>query len=440
MKLKVIEEIGPGGFGMVEKVKDEKGNIYARKTFVINNATFPKSLEKNAKERFKREAKYQSSINHKNIVQVLHADLDANPPFYLMPLAISSLATDIENDRTLNGQFLECMMDIIAGLEELHSMRIYHRDLKPANVLKFSETKKKTYYAIGDFGLIAISQTRVATLTQTGMRMGSDYYTAPEIVGDLKQASIQSDIFSLGCILHDFIGDSHRIPNYEINERGPYSAIMRGCTRKDRKRRFKSVAAVRDALLSLGDIKSTPQTAEGNTILELISNKIHPTEKEWEKIIDFIDDKFDSEDSLNVIRKITLEHIDNISSISPTLLGRLGTIYARWIRDRAFIFAECDGLAIRLGVFIEECEIDVQAECLMAMLYMGSRHNRWYVEEKFVSLISKSMNDDLAKRLAVDIRVDDEKACKAFDHLKGSIKYDEKNSHPLLVKALKDIC
>ncbi len=52
MKLTLIKEIGPGGFGLVEKVKDEKGKIYARKTFQINNPSFPKTLEGNARERF----------------------------------------------------------------------------------------------------------------------------------------------------------------------------------------------------------------------------------------------------------------------------------------------------------------------------------------------------------------------------------------------------
>ncbi len=270
------------------------------------------------------------------------------------------------------------------------------------------------------------------------MRMGSDFYTAPEIVGDLKKASIQSDIFSLGCILHDFIGDERRIPNYEIVERGPYSPILRGCTRKDPARRFKSVAAVRDALLSIGDT-SKPVTPEGSTIQDLLSKTIHPSEQEWNKIIDFIDDKFDNEDSLNALRKISLDHINGIVKNIP-LLSRLGSIYARWIRDRNFVFAECDALAIRLLVFVEHCDLDVQAECLMAMLYMGTKHNRWYVENKFVDQIKKDMNEDLAKRLAVDIRVDDTKACKAFDHLKTSISYDKKNAHPLIQKALKEIC
>ncbi len=56
---------------------------------------------------------------------------------------MNSLASDIEADRTLGGEFMECIMDIIAGLEELHSMRIYHRDLKPANVLRFKDEKGK---------------------------------------------------------------------------------------------------------------------------------------------------------------------------------------------------------------------------------------------------------------------------------------------------------
>jgi len=440
MILTHIEEIGPGGFGIVDKVKDEKGNIYARKTFMINNSTFPRKLENNARDRFKREAKYQRSITHSNIVPVLFEDLDSMPPYYVMPLAVCSLQTDIEKDRSLGGRFLECLMDIIAGLEELHSMKIYHRDLKPANVLKFKKNDDEEYYAIGDFGLIAIGQTQISSLTQTGMRMGSDFYTAPEIVADLKKASIQSDIFSLGCILHDFVGTRNRIPCYEITEQGPFSAIMLGCTRKNPSRRFKNVAAVRDALLTLGDINFNIQTEEETVFSEILAKDIPPDESEWNRIIDFVDDKFGSADAISILWKIRIGHIESLTENFPDMASRLGIVYARWIRDYSFRFSECDALAARLELFVQKCDIRAQAEGLMAMLYMGTRHNRWYVERKFVTLIGKDIAPDLAKCLSVEIRVDDNIACAAFSHLKRSISYEISDAHPVIFEAIKSIC
>ena len=443
MKLTLIENIGPGGFGVVDKVQDEKGNIYARKTFQINNPNFPASLVDNARQRFVREAKYQKAILHKNIVPVLFENLKTNPPFYLMPLAVSTLFSDLEKERTLSGKFMNAIMDIIAGLEELHSMKIYHRDLKPANVLRFkgSNGDKKDFYAIGDFGLMAISQTNISTLTQTGMRMGSDHYTAPEIVKELKNASAQSDIYSLGCILHDFVGTDDRIPCNEIKENGDFAAILLSCTRKDPSRRFKSVTALRDALLSLGDVKIQPNTDKGAKIFNVLTKvETELSEDDWKNIIAFIEDERDSPDAIAALRKLTIQHIDEVIAKYPSLSSKLGLLYANWIRNRSFIFDECDGLSIRLQKFIQGCNIDVQSECIMAMLYLGTGHNRWYVEQKFVGLVGKHLDDNLAKRLAVEIRVDDSDACKAIRHLQHSIRYEISNLHPLLLDTFKEIC
>ena len=204
MTLKIVKQLGTGGFGTVELVTDSAGKQYARKTFSLHQQLSP-SLEQNVRKRFVREAKIQQSLKHKNIVPVLGAELDGNTPYYLMPVALGTLADDLLKDRTLSGSFLSAISDIVAGLEELHHIDIFHRDLKPQNVLRLSDGANE-YYAISDFGLISQKDSTLSKLTTTGMAKGSDYYTAPEITADLKKASPQSDIFSLGCILHDMIG------------------------------------------------------------------------------------------------------------------------------------------------------------------------------------------------------------------------------------------
>ena len=201
----VLEHIGAGGFGNVEKIKFTNGEIAAKKTFhpyqKLDNNLFD-----NVKNRFVREVQMLNNIHHANIMPIIGYDINVDPPYYIMPMASSSLSEDLK-DLKNSPYILSVLLDILSGLEELHLLGIVHRDLKPQNILKLSDR-----YVISDFGLISIKDTQISQLTQTGFRMSSDFYTAPEIVCELKNASPASDIFSFGCILHDFFGTTQRIP------------------------------------------------------------------------------------------------------------------------------------------------------------------------------------------------------------------------------------
>lgn len=76
----------------------------------------------------------------------------------------------------------------------------------------------------------------------------------------------------------------------------------------------------------------------------------------------------------------------------------------------------------------------------MALLEMGTSHNRWYVERKFIQLCGPQMEPNLAKRLAIEFRTADSEICHAIEHLEGSINASREALHPILVKTLDEIC
>jgi hypothetical protein len=76
----------------------------------------------------------------------------------------------------------------------------------------------------------------------------------------------------------------------------------------------------------------------------------------------------------------------------------------------------------------------------MALLLMGTSHNRWYVERMFVSLCSANLEEAVAKRLAIEFRASDEKVCRAISHLERSIHISRTTLHPLLAHTLGEIC
>ncbi|MGX3945358.1 serine/threonine protein kinase [Klebsiella pneumoniae] len=442
MVINHIKRIGSGGFGNVDLVQDiENGNYYAKKTFSINQPQpLPPELAENVKKRFIREASVQHRLIHKNIVPVLFKDLASNPPSFLMPIAASSLDKDIAQSRNLNGFFLRAIMDILSGLEELHSLQIYHRDLKPQNVLRF-DAGDGSYYAISDFGLMSVKDTQISALTHTGMKMGSDYYTAPEIVSDLRKASIASDIYSLGCILHDFVGTDERIPCGEINnDSSAYAHILRVCTRRDPSRRFPSVSALRDAILSIDPATVIHLSAEVSSYASALESGNPINVETWREIVNFIEDNIGGENSTVIFQRLTFDRINEVIAHDTMLACRLGEAYGRWVADGVFSFEQCDGICNRLEQFLQVNDLNCKVEIIIAMLLMGTSHNRWYVERRFVSVAGHDMTPDLAKRLALEISILEGRMCAAVSHLQRSIGATPDMLHPELFDMIQRVC
>ena len=83
-----------------------------------------------------------------------------------------SLEDELNKDRTLAGDPKKALFDILAGLEEIHRRGYLHRDLKPGNVLKYCLKDGSHFYALSDFGLMAVGEDASSTLTPSGIGGG----------------------------------------------------------------------------------------------------------------------------------------------------------------------------------------------------------------------------------------------------------------------------
>lgn len=437
--MKVIKRIGQGGFGNVDHVVLPDGTHCARKEFAQNQPMTAEILE-NVKKRFSKEVSVQSAIAHPNIVPIIGSDLSVEPPYYLMPLAQSSLDQDLRSDRTLGGSFISALSDIVAALEELHSMEIYHRDLKPQNVLRF-QTGNQTVYAVSDFGLISMKESNLSELTKSGMGKGSDYYTAPEIHADLRKASAQSDVYSLGCILHEMVGREPRIPFREIREDGEFAAVLSGCTKDDATKRFPSAKAVLDAILTIEFEPTGTVSAASEDFLDMLAAAQSPEPGAWDRLAEYLEDGAGTGDISAICGKLTADHIDGLCKSNGPAAKRIGLVFAEWVASTSFSFELCDAIANRVKSFFDVGDLELRVECLMALLEMGTSHNRWYVERKFALLCGPDMDDNLAKRLVVKFHIAGKaNLCRRLDHLERSISVDRGSLHPRLVAALAGIC
>jgi len=93
-----------------------------------------------------------------------------------------------------------------------------------------------------------------------------------------------------------------------------------------------------------------------------------------------------------------------------------------------------------LELFVQHGNLETKAEALMALLDLGTSHNRWYVERKFTELSDKAMDSALARRLSVEFRAAGREVCRMIEHLELSIRFDRSSFHPSLVQTLNEIC
>ncbi len=128
MKYKCIKQIGKeGGFGQVYECVDENGNQYASK-WLKDDSEF-------SIQRFEREVRLLSRLNHPNIVKLIDHGQVGEQMFYVMPLYSSCLSSEISGLSKDYNRQLTVINSILAGIQYLHSEGVIHRDLKPDNIL-----------------------------------------------------------------------------------------------------------------------------------------------------------------------------------------------------------------------------------------------------------------------------------------------------------------
>ncbi|WP_088182220.1 serine/threonine protein kinase [Sphingobium sp. Z007] len=427
----VIGEIGRGGFGVVEEVETKKGQKFAMKTLVYpNNASDTNKADLRAC--FEREVKYQGTIDHRHVVPIVAKNLKDDPPWFVMPLAEGSLQKELRDDRTLGGDPKTAIFDLLAGLEEVHRLGYKHRDLSPGNVLRFRDGDGVTYYAISDFGLMSPQAGVTTTLTDTNVAGGTLPYRAPECATSFRRATGLADIYSVGAILHDIFGTGGRIPHAELKANGPIGEVIAKCTKTNPRRRYKNVQELREVLydvLHSDDLKF--ESDEDSHYGKLLKDNEKLSDDQWDELFAHIDRQLDSRKSTqSLISAIRTTHVEGLLNSAPDLFHALGMEYSDFASKYSFNFDFCDVIATISQIFYDNGEIDLQANTALAMLELGTSHNRWFVERKFIAMASPDISDELAQRIVTEIAVRDLDIKRSLRNLRNSITVEDDALHP----------
>jgi serine/threonine protein kinase/tetratricopeptide (TPR) repeat protein/TolB-like protein len=271
---RIQEKLGAGGMGVVYKAEDIRlGRLVALKFLPEDSVRDPRALE-----RFKREARTASALDHPNICTIYEIDEDQGRPFIAMQLLEGHTLRERIGDKPVPlGTLLDWALQISDALQAAHAKGIMHRDIKPANIFITQREQAK----ILDFGLAKLTAvdlmgsgevtlSSTGPLTHTGAAIGTVAYMSPEQARG-EQLDARTDLFSFGVLLYEmstgkqaFSGPTWAVTVHAILGQAPMSLnesvpglpqrlqeIIDKCLIKNRDLRYQTAAEIHHDVLKL---------------------------------------------------------------------------------------------------------------------------------------------------------------------------------------------
>jgi len=380
--------IAHGGFGIVYAVRRQQDGWPGVAKYLIQG------YSPDDRKRFDREVRIQARLEHKNIVPIVHMDMGADPPWFVMPRARQNLR-DYFQTANVDAR-LERFREALQGMVHAHDNGVIHRDLKPENILVFNGNP--SYAAVGDFGLGRLIDRDTPTLTSTNIGMGTLEYMAPEQYTNAKDADERSDVFSLGKILYEVL--TLRVPytvDLSIVQLRRFVYVIQRAINPDPDHRYQSVKEM------LADVTRMMDDWKRYQPLELVPNLVRRATANGQLHQTAVDE----------LLQCILDNTDDVKLLLEQLPNLPDVVIAALVRkypDAFKIILAAYDIQVESGVSFEYCDVvatfyekvfnnttnhDIKSLILKRLARLGAWNNRWYVGGVFGTIVNKLDDDAL---------------------------------------------